>query len=407
MHFMPVAPGQLALLTPPTRIRAQLIKRGETPEIISDGVEISYRMENPQTGQRLPGFWAGLKKRIGDLAPPTGSLGFDEESGLHISGPLAIEPFDKAGAALTYPVLVLQAKDVKSGKILARTKMVAAGSAMMGCANCHGGGKTFPGGGLGQVAARDILATHDRMNKTDLIDKSKSGMIHCQDCHPDPELKSEGNPKLLNISAAIHGFHAVYLGEKDQDACLSCHPVDNEGLSRSLRSMHAHLQMTCTDCHGYLEDHASSLLLNEQKAGKPGAKGLLEHIKPRKAETFDGINPRIPWQNQPDCLSCHEEFQAPEETESFNQWTGTHADQYRNRKGEVGGVACLSCHSAPHALYPGLYRRDSLQPLQYQETPYTLGADENCKLCHTVDMEDEGHHANSLRKVRNPIEQDK
>jgi hypothetical protein len=41
--------------------------------------------------------------------------------------------------------------------------------------------------------------------------------------------------------------------------------------------------------------------------------------------------------------------------------------------------------------------------MQYQKNPYPIGANKNCRVCHTVDMEDEMHHPNSLRMVRNTL----
>ncbi|MFW5637623.1 MAG: cytochrome C, partial [Thermodesulfobacteriota bacterium] len=118
----------------------------------------------------------------------------------------------------------------------------------------------------------------------------------------------------------------------------------------------------------------------------------------------DQINPRQPWINQPDCFNCHIDFQMPEVIETFNRWTPSEAALYRNRTGEAG-VMCAGCHGITHALYPATNPlgddRDNIPPMQYQGAPYPMGADKNCKVCHTVDMEFEMHHPNSLRMFRN------
>ena len=44
---------------------------------------------------------------------------------------------------------------------------------------------------------------------------------------------------------------------------------------------------------------------------------------------------------------------------------------------------------------------DNLLPLQYQGTPYPIGANSECRACHTIDMEDEIHHPNMLGEFRN------
>jgi hypothetical protein len=45
--------------------------------------------------------------------------------------------------------------------------------------------------------------------------------------------------------------------------------------------------------------------------------------------------------------------------------------------------------------------RDNLQPLQYQDNTLPIGSQENCQVCHTVEMWGEMHHPNSLREFRN------
>ena len=41
----------------------------------------------------------------------------------------------------------------------------------------------------------------------------------------DPATGTEGLPELLNLPAAMHGWHANYLGGRDADACAMCHPA--------------------------------------------------------------------------------------------------------------------------------------------------------------------------------------
>jgi hypothetical protein len=67
------------------------------------------------------------------------------------------------------------------------------------------------------------------------------------------------------------------------------------------------------------------------------------------------------------------------------------------KRDDLDALTCPACHGAAHALYPALNPygrdRDNLQPLQYQKLARTLGAAKNCKVCHTVDMDDAAHHA--------------
>jgi hypothetical protein len=404
MHFQVVAPGKLGLLTPPSHIKAQLIKRGEVPELITEGVELEFSVLDPQPKLHTPGYWSELKKYFKYLSAPKGKLRFNPEAGVFESAPLVLEPFDQGGGTRPFPAFGITAKDVASGKVLVSTVLTTAVSAEMGCGQCHGGGSALNGGGLSAATVEDMMQKHDRKMRSNLLKRSQTEQIFCQECHGDPSMGQEGDPKLLNVSAAIHGLHAVYLSDKEEDACLSCHPTNAEGEPRSLRGIHARVEVTCFDCHGYLEDHAAALLKKEAEAGKPGAKTLLALLKPRKVESLDEVNPRRPWVNEPDCLSCHVDFAVPSEADAYNQWTESKAELYHNRKGETGSVGCISCHGSPHALYPTLSNKDSAQPVQYQNNPYPMGANLKCTVCHTVDMDDEAHHANSLRMMRNTVD---
>ena len=119
------------------------------------------------------------------------------------------------------------------------------------------------------------------------------------------------------------------------------------------------------------------------------------------------IKPRNAWVNQPDCLNCHIEFNPPETDETFNQWTTSADDLYRLRTDDAG-IMCQACHGSTHAVYPARNPygedRDNIPPLQYQKNPYPVGANKNCKVCHTIDMEEEIHHPNMLGEFRNTVE---
>ncbi|MEA3231714.1 MAG: cytochrome C, partial [Thermodesulfobacteriota bacterium] len=104
-------------------------------------------------------------------------------------------------------------------------------------------------------------------------------------------------------------------------------------------------------------------------------------------------------------LNCHIDFEAPETDSAFNTWTEKKEVLYHNRKEESEQIFCAACHNSPHAIYPTRNpygeNRDNIQPMQYQNMPLPMGANRNCKVCHTIDMEDEMHHPNMLREFRN------
>ena len=122
--------------------------------------------------------------------------------------------------------------------------------------------------------------------------------------------------------------------------------------------------------------------------------------------SVSALKPRKPWINQPDCLHCHLEYQPPDtDTLAMNAWTEGEPALYCNRTDETGRLFCAACHSSAHAVHPAVNpygsHLDALQPLQYQLNRLPLGSNRNCALCHTVEMEDEMHHNNSLRDFRN------
>ena len=182
------------------------------------------------------------------------------------------------------------------------------------------------------------------------------------------------------------------------DACTACHPAREEGPTQFFRSHHAQF-MDCTNCHGTMENHTLSLLTKELNDGKKGAARLMKNLQPTDI-TIDKINPRAPWVNEPDCLTCHEEFEAGSSMDAFNTWTEDEEGLFRNRHDQMEAMMCSACHSSPHAVYPATFNvmgenRDSIQPLQYQGNDRPIGND--CMVCHTVQPEFEGHHPNSLR----------
>lgn len=205
---------------------------------------------------------------------------------------------------------------------------------------------------------------------------------------------------------AVHGWHASYLSQRGAESCQSCHPNSPSGPTRCFRGLHKEAGLDCTSCHGPLEDHALGLLKAEQKQGKPQAARLMAPLKARTVPALEQVSPRQPWINEPDCLHYHQGFQEPSNSQltAANTWTASEKDLFRKRGDQADGLRCPACHGSPHALYPAQNPygkgRDVIQPRQYQGNALPLGAEKNCKLCHTVDMSDEMHHPNSLRLVR-------
>ncbi len=414
MNFISDGDQYLTILPPGSTLHALLIKRGPAPEIVSRGVKISYAPEegfgHPERHSR---FWEFSEKIAGKRPAPgrgitgtalSGTLVFDENTGRFTAAGIPVLPYGDNGAYNPYPLFSIRAMDEPGGVKLAETMAVLSASTEMGCRNCHGGPwrrKNTPG--VSDETARNILALHDRSNRTSLLSRARGGRpAQCRECHADPFLNAKGRPGKLNLSAAIHGFHAHYMPVRGADACALCHPVNPSGSTRAFRGVHRAAGLDCTRCHGSLNDHAISLL-NGEKDKRP-ARILLRNLTPSGPVSREAINPRTPWLNEPDCLACHGDFRKPPAKASgFNRWTKDISELYRNRT-DNAGMPCAACHNGTHAEYPARNpysaQRDSLQPLQYMRTPYTIGADRRCPVCHIEKKDESIHHDNMVRPAR-------
>lgn len=415
MHCISDCAGYAVILPPANDLFAQLVKRGSPPEVVTEGVEITYRVqpgfENPSAHSKLwefaPAiFGKKLPKNVGLSGNGLkGKMKLHEEEGFFEASLIPVVPYPDSGGYDPYPLFTIEARDKATGKVLARTKVVAPTATEMGCKNCHGGPWKVDGrAGISDQTAADVLATHDRMSGTDLLAQAKAGKPRlCQSCHPDPVLNAKGDPKLLNLPAALHGLHANYLGGLGTKACFYCHPSRPHGPTRCLRGVHAAKGLDCTRCHGFLEDHALSLLKKEKERGKKGAARLMKHLKPRTVASLAQIKGRTPWAQEPDCMTCHPDYRRGDvkNSNAFNTWTKNASQLYRNRKDETCSLSCEACHGSPHAVYPARNpynpKLDNIQPLQYQGNPRSLGRGGNCKVCHTEEVDESLHHAKMSR----------
>ncbi len=283
--------------------------------------------------------------------------------------------------------IVVKAKDKNSKEVLAATMVATPVSLEMGCNNCHGSKLTGAKNNR-EAAVKDILTAHDKISKTQLVKMAEKGeQVSCATCHSDS----------MNLSASIHGFHANYLTNREADACNVCHSSAFPDSAPQFTGIHKEIGLDCTSCHGTLGDLALSLLKARELTGEKKAKQLMKHLIPKKVDSISGVKPRNPWVNEPDCLNCHVDFDEPGSDETFNLWTNSVDELYKSRTDDAG-IKCQACHGTTHAIYPAA---DNLQPLQYQNNPYPIGANKNCRVCHTIDMEDEMHHPNTLTMFRN------
>ena len=412
MHCISDNEKYFSFLPPANTLNAQLFKRGPLPELVSSGITMDYAVEegflHPEYHSM---FWEYDEAIFGvDLSEGTGLMGKGVNGTMELHGSvyaahmIPVMPYMDDKTYNPYPLFTIRAFDETTGEMLAITKAVAPTSTEWGCRNCHEGEWAWNDvSGMADLTAINILAAHDRMNGTTLLADAENGEPKlCQSCHPDPAIMAPGKPGVLNFSSAIHGFHANYLPGMDQEACNMCHPSRPERNTEFFRGRHTQVGVTCIECHGTLEDHALGLLAvqADNKASARLSRGLEPVIVASKEE----IIPRMPWLMEPDCRSCHTNFNIFEdgfEGTAFNRWVPGFEALYRNRT-DMHGVMCSACHGSPHAIY-GAYnkyglQRDNQQPLQYQGLAGTIGTHGQCMVCHTMEMTANGHHRNMVNR---------
>jgi hypothetical protein len=409
MHCLSDNNGRWLLLPPANTLWAQLIQRGDPPQVVSDGVSLEYEVESDHAHPEAQvDFWRYAPALFGtELAPGIGLAGkalsgtfdLDADRAAFTASMLPVTPYRDDGSFDPYPQLSVLARG-SGGQVLATTRVTAPVSTELGCRNCHGGPWRRGVAGLSDATADDVLASHDRLSGTDLQAQAQAGRPHrCQDCHADPALGASGQPGVLNLSAAMHGFHAHYLTHLGPEACSTCHPGNPAGATRCLRGRHGSAGMSCCDCHGTLSEHALSLLRGAQAAGVAAATPLMQPLRSASVPDVVRIQPRQPWVQEPDCLNCHQGFTLSR-SDSFNRWTAGADALYRHRS-DLHGVMCPACHGAPHAEYPALNAYgpvlDNYGPLQYQGEVGPVGTGSRCWVCHTVPPTANGNHRNMLR----------
>ena len=363
--------------TPRASIRAQLIRRGETPEPITE--EVSVILQVPR-GQ-------------GIAAP----MSFSGELLAWSADITALSPLDRNGRYRPYPLIKVTAS--RRGKRMASTRITLPQATEWGCADCHGGRQTPTGVEFDRQTARQVLAAHDRRSRTDLLKTADSGTsVVCTDCHKNGTT-DPGSP--LNLSAAIHGFHAVYLASREEDACSSCHATRKTGATRFYRGVHNEIGLACSNCHGDINTMALELLNAVSERDKPAAR----RIRPWLKTSASPDSGRQPWVNLPDCLGCHVDFTAPD-TDMLPVGATIHrqSDRFSSMTDDAG-ILCTSCHGSPHALYPSAnpygIDRDNLPAMQHQGSPYPVGANGGCRVCHTIEMTESVHHFDASAQFRN------
>jgi hypothetical protein len=232
---------------------------------------------------------------------------------------------------------MIQVFDAITGKVLAKIDdVVVPVSDEMNCSECHGTTDTD----------LNILKAHDERSKTQLANDLAQGQRYrCSDCHKDNILGASGQPGILPLSQAMHGFHADKMSQSSiKPECYSCHPGPVTQCYRGVMSN----EVSCVDsnCHGDMANIAQT-----QAEGRQA------------------------WLQQPDCSACH--------GEKYGVNTGLlYRDSYliNNAASEMNGIIlCESCHNGPHAEWKSTNPTDNLLPIRLLGYPSFI---DRCTVCH-------------------------
>lgn len=340
MHCMSEDFSHLMVLPPFNTLRAQVIRRGEDPEVVQSGVTVDYRIPGNTHSADKTNFWTFAEQLLGQsLAPNIGITGNGMSGTMAAKGDgryeatgVPVTPIMDNGTGNIYPLAALTV--TAGGRQAASTEMVAPVSWEINCNLCH----QDPAG-----ADVDILRAHDERHGTDLSNQTP---VACGSCHQQPSLVGvlgPGNAALPTLSRAMHHSHASRMaGAGLAVSCYACHP----GVTQECqRDVHKRAGKTCTFCHG--------------------------------AMTAVAATTRRPWVDEPRCADCHSrggfEFEQP----------GT---LFRESRGH-NGVYCTTCHNTPHAIVPTVNPEDNVQNIGLQGHSGPLN---KCSVCHDGDVPDDG-----------------
>lgn len=347
MHCLNPTYDKAVILPPYNTVWAQVIRKGAPPEVITQGVQVDYRIINNTTSSNkrsygqfwtydLPLFGVDLPTDKGlNLSDPAIHNGLSgrmlaKNDHFQVDG-IPVTPVDDAGVFSAYQVAEITVKETASGKVLAQTRATVPTSDEINCAKCHG-----------TNAFDNILSEHKKVGGQSL---SSMAPVLCAKCHGSPALGSAPGDRGSAgkyLSEAIHSSHA-----NRNAKCYDCHPGGSTKCNRSIP--HDAADGNCITCHGTMGQLAGAI----------------------KANT------KIPWVDEPKCVTCHKV-----------SGVDSGSTLYRNAKGH-GGLYCAGCHHSPHATVPSRIASDNYGVVQYQNAMVSLGS---CKACHSSSKgpDDEG-----------------
>ncbi len=341
MHCYDREYSAAAVLPPYNTLWAQVIKLGDPPQIVTQGIKVIYAFQDNTESASKTNFWTYAQQLFGLSSPLPLNIGL---KGKGLSGEMdaASDHFTAVGIPLTeyrdsdpttpyyFQLANLAVFDTTTGDKLTETTVVAPISSEMMCVTCHSGPTSN--------VRVNILMQHDDDVGTNLVNQQP---VLCASCHADPALGATGQPDVPTLSSAMHSKHA----EEGliQTNCYACHPGPNTQCLRDVMSQK--FNKTCTDCHGLM-----------YTLGNPA---------------------RTPWVTLPQCGNCHGSAHAEN--------PGT---LYRNSTGH-GGLYCEACHNSTHAILASRENNDNLQSIALQGYAGTI---QECQVCHLTQPTSGGPH---------------
>jgi hypothetical protein len=344
----------LAVLPPFNTLWAQVIRRGDPPEIVTSGVTVSYSFPDNTYSVGKSNFWDYDLQLFGVDLPANiglagkGLAGLMDVQGDHFEAvgiPLTEFSDSSPGAPEPYQLADIVVKDA-NGAILATNQVVAPVSTEMHCDYCHydnGPGNEDIATG---VVEQNILSKHDDENMDEYPPDHQGALMSrrpvlCAECHSSNALGASGAAGVPNLSNAMHEKHKGIVPDSTT-GCYNCHPGPETQCLRDVMS--SEYGMGCTSCHGGMEQVSQN---------------------------------NNPWLNEPRCDGCHTD-------------PGYAQDQamYRSSKGH-GGVYCEACHDSTHAIAPSTQPADAIKFINLQGHTGVL---DTCTVCHLTAPASGGPH---------------
>jgi hypothetical protein len=340
--------SKIVVLPPWNTVRAQLmrIEPGQDSELVTEGITIDYSIPGNTWSVGKTNFWDYAQELFDLPQPLPDNIGL---TGKGLSGQM--DPhgdyFEAAGIPLTpftdadlenedpYQLILLEARDELTGELLASTRATVPVSNEIGCltSGCH-------------TSEQAILDEHPDDQGFDANDTP----ILCASCHASAALGTEGNPEAKSFSFRIHEKHHEIGPANSISTCYYCHPGPNTLCLRGVMATGINNPMICQDCHGTMDDVASSI--------------------------EEG---RVAWLDEPSCgtTNCH-----------GSNFAEPNGELFREARGH-GGLYCSACHGSPHAIYPSGEPRDNEQSIALQGHAGTLS---DCNTCHSNIPDGPGPH---------------